>query len=67
MSFLFLDGNKVKDLQPLVDLLKADLKGGKRFAPYVRVYLKGNPIDDAKAKAQIAELKKLGVRLADVK
>ncbi|MCF6314222.1 MAG: hypothetical protein L3J39_17370 [Verrucomicrobiales bacterium] len=67
MSFLFLEGNKVSDLQPLVDLLKADLKGAKRFSPYVRIYLKGNALENTKAKVQIAEMKKLGVRLADVK
>ena len=65
-SFIFLDGNKVTDLSPLVDLLKEDLNGEKRFAPYVQVYLKGNPLDSDKAKAQIAELKKLGIRVKDL-
>ena len=41
------------------------LAGEKRFAPYVRVYLKGNPLSDA-GKKQVEELKELKVRLRDL-
>ena len=44
---------------------KADAAKEKRFAPYLRLYVAGNPLsDDAKTK-QLAELKKIGVRLED--
>ena len=34
----------------------------RRFAPFWRIYLKGNPLGDA-AKGQIEELKKIGGRI----
>ncbi|MCB1232133.1 MAG: leucine-rich repeat domain-containing protein [Verrucomicrobiae bacterium] len=63
-SFLFLDGNQIADLGPLIEMMKADLNGEKRFAPYVQVYLKGNPLNDA-GKKQLEELKSLKVRVRD--
>jgi len=65
-SFLFLENNKVSDLSPLLEMCRQDLAGGKRFAPYLRIYLKGNPLDSEAAKGQIAEMKKLNLRLADL-
>ncbi len=65
MSFIFLENNQISNLAPLVEMMKEDLNGEKRFAPYVRVYLAGNPLDGDPAKAQLAELKKLGIRLED--
>lgn len=64
-SFLFLEGNQIADLAPLVEMMKADLGGEKRFAPYVQVYLKGNPLSDA-GKKQVEELKALKVRVKDL-
>jgi internalin A len=57
-----LEGNKVTDLSVLVAMAKKDFEGQKRFAPFWRIYLKGNPLPDA-AKAQIEELKKYGGRI----
>ena len=45
--------------------LQADFKGERRFAPYLRLYLAGNPLSDAAKAEQLAELKKIGVRLED--
>jgi len=60
-----LQKNKITDLKPLVDWLKADAKGEMRVAPYLHLYLKDNPLsEDAKTK-QIAALKEVGVRLGD--
>jgi hypothetical protein len=42
---------------------KADAEGPKRFAPYLRLYLQGNPLSAAAKSTQIDELKKYGVRV----
>ncbi len=58
-KYLMLDKNKLTDLGLLVEMAKADHAGQKRFAPFWRIYLFGNPLADA-AKGQIEEIKKLG-------
>ena len=65
MYHLFLEGNQIKDLGPLLELCKADLEGEKRFAPYLKIYLKGNPLDE-NGKKQLAEMKKLKLRVQDL-
>jgi len=52
------------DLGVLVTMAKKDYDEPtkRRFAPFWKVYLKGNPLADA-AKAQIEELKKMGGRI----
>jgi len=62
LRYTFLQGNPVKDVTPLVTMAQADAKGDKRFAPYWNLYLSGKGLD-AKAKGQLEELKKIGVRL----
>ena len=60
-----LERNQIADLTPLLNAAKADAVGQKRFAPYLRLYLEGNPLsEDAKTK-QLPALKALGVRLLD--
>ena len=44
-------------------MARKDAEGKKRFAPYWKLYLDGNPIDAAKRDQQVAELKKIGVRV----
>jgi len=44
-------------------MAKKDAAGEKRFAPYWRLYLKGNPLDDAAKKTQIPAMQKLNVRV----
>jgi hypothetical protein len=63
LRLLMLDNNKLTDLSPLVEICKKDASTAKRFAPYMRLYIKGNPLSDAAKNQQIAELKKIGVRL----
>lgn len=63
LSMLFLERNKLTDLAPLVASAKADAEGEKRFAPFLRLYLTGNPLSDDAKNKQLAELKKLGVRV----
>jgi hypothetical protein len=60
---LCLERNKFADLTPLMNAAKADAEKEKRWAPYLRLYLAGNPLsDDAKTK-QVEALKGIGVRV----
>ena len=47
LKLLMIERNKIKDLKPLVDAAKADADGPKRFAPYLRLYIAGNPLAEA--------------------
>jgi hypothetical protein len=63
LRLLMLERNKIADLAPLVALCKADAEGEKRFAPYLELYLAGNPLSDAAKNAQLKALKDIGVRV----
>lgn len=65
-KYLFLEDNQIASLGPLVEMIKKDLADRKRFAPFVRVYIEGNPLSD-EGKTQLEELKKLGIRLQTTK
>ncbi|MCY2967384.1 MAG: leucine-rich repeat domain-containing protein, partial [Planctomycetota bacterium] len=60
---LLLENNKVTDLAPLVEACKKDSEGEKRFAPFLRLYLIGNPLSDAAKSAQVDALKGFGVKI----
>jgi hypothetical protein len=62
LSLLLLQKNKITDLTPLVDMAKADTQGERRFAPYLRLYIEGNPLTPASQK-QLETLKGFGVRV----
>jgi Leucine-rich repeat (LRR) protein len=63
VHLLMIEKNKIKDLTPLVKAAKADSEGPMRFAPFLDLYLEGNPLsEDAKTK-QLDALKKYGVRI----
>ncbi|MSU37422.1 MAG: leucine-rich repeat domain-containing protein [Pedosphaera sp.] len=61
-SFFLLENNRIKDLSPLVKSCTADAQGPNNFAPFLNLYLKGNPLDKT-GRQQLEELKKLGVRV----
>lgn len=63
LRYLFLDGNKVSDISTLVAMAKADAAKEKRFAPFWRVYLDGNPLSETAKSTQLAELKSYGSRV----
>lgn len=65
-SFLFLEDNQITDLSPLIAMCKEDLESEKRFAPYVKIYLRGNPLLSDAAKAQLREMKELKLRVKDM-
>ena len=48
---------------PLVEAAQADFEGQKNFAPFLRLYLEGNPLSDAAKNEQLASLKEAGVRI----
>lgn len=62
VRLLLLSDNKLEDLQPLVEMAKADVDGERRFAPYLRLYIKNNPLGE-KAEKQIKQLEEFGVRI----
>jgi uncharacterized protein (TIGR03067 family) len=62
LGMLIIEGNKITDLTPLVTMSKADAGGPKRFAPFLRVYLKGNPLSEEARTRQMSALKGYGVR-----
>jgi internalin A len=63
LRMLFIDKNKITDLTPLVTVCKADADGKKNFAPYLRLFMKDNPLSDAAKGPQTDALKAIGVRL----
>lgn len=63
LRMLFIDKNKITDLAPLVAVCKADADGKKNFAPYLRLFMKENPLSDAAKGEQTEALKSIGVRL----
>jgi len=63
INLLMLERNKITDLTPLVQMATADAAGAQRFAPYLRLYLAGNPLPQGARSSQIPALKKQGVRV----
>ncbi len=63
LSMLFLENNKIADLGPLVEMVREDAEGEKSFAPFLRLYLKGNPLSETAKDQQLSALKKWGVRI----
>ena len=65
LSLLMLERNQITDLTPLVTTAKMDGEGPKRFAPYLRLYVTGNPLSDAARTSQLATLRGYGVRVVN--
>ena len=64
LHYLFLENNKVANLGSLIEMAGADYKGPKNFAPFLRLYLRGNPIARATdSSLHFARLMKYGVRV----
>ena len=61
VRFLILENNKIADLAPLAAAAAGDAAGPRRFAPYLRLYLEGNPLSDAATGEQIPALRAAGV------
>ena len=65
LDMLLMSNNRVSDLGPLVDMCRQDAEGDRRFAPYLEVYLGGNPLDAKKAAEQTKLLESFGVDVYD--
>lgn len=63
LFYLFLENNQIEDLGPLVEMCAADKE--QRFAPFLNLFLKGNPLSEEARKTQIPKLKEIGVRVRD--
>ena len=63
LDMLLMSNNKVADLGPLVEMCRKDAEGERRFAPYLDVYLGGNPIADQENVTKTLE--SLGVNVYD--
>lgn len=63
LSYVMLAENKISDLTVLVEMAQADAAGAKRFAPFWRLYLYGNPFSDAANQQQIPALKAAGSKV----
>jgi Leucine-rich repeat (LRR) protein len=61
LQLLFLERNRIQDLAFLIEWAKGDKE--QRFAPFLRLYLDGNPLGSTARKSQLDELRKMGVRL----
>lgn len=64
LDLLLVRENQIKDLKTLVEMCQEDAAGEKRFAPYLRLYLKGNPLSDEAQGAQLDQLRQIGVRIS---
>ena len=64
LKYLFINDNKITDLAVLVDMAKADSEGQKRFSPFWKLYVAGNPLADG-SKAQLDALKAMGARITE--
>ena len=65
LDMLLISRNKITDLGPLVEMCQKDAEGDRRFAPYLEVYLGGNPLDEKKTVEQTKKLKSFGVDVYD--
>lgn len=60
LKYVNLRDNKVQSLEPLVKMATADEQ--RRFSPFWRIYLKGNPLD-AHSENHMEKLSELGARI----
>jgi len=64
LKHLLLDENQIADLTVLVEMCVQDRQGPKQFAPYLNIYLKGNPLSDPAKNQQLPKLRE-SVRRAE--
>ena len=62
-QFLIVRNNEITDLGPLAQMATKDAAAEKRFAPFWRIYLEGNPLSEAAKTTQAEQIKKLGGRV----
>lgn len=62
-NLLVLDENPISDFGPLVEAAEADSTSGGRFAPFLRLYLDANVIQDPAHSGSLERLRAAGVRV----
>ena len=62
MQFLFLEGNELQVFGPVYEMVTRDLESEQRFAPFINIYVAGNPLE-ALGWKQIARLKEKGIKV----
>jgi internalin A len=63
LNMVLLERNRITDVKPLVAAAAKDAAGPMRFAPFLQLYLAGNPLSaDARAR-DLPALQKVGVRV----
>jgi internalin A len=63
LHYVNLEDNKISDWGPLVSMAEEDAAGQKRFAPFLRLYIHGNPLEADGVADQLAALRKIGTRV----
>ncbi len=63
LRLLLLEDNRLRNLEPLVEMARKDSEGERRFAPFLRLYVKGNRLDGKQAQAQLEQLRGFGVKV----
>jgi internalin A len=61
LQYLFLERNQIRDLDDLQVWLKKD--ESERFAPYIQIYLAGNPLGSVARRRSVPALKAAGIRI----
>lgn len=63
LYYLFLENNNITDLGVLCRIIEADSKGERRFSPFVKIYVEGNPLDFDARRKQLAHIKECGAKV----
>ena len=63
LTLVLLQDNQLSDLSTLVEMATADSENDRRFSPFWRLFLKGNPLSDEAKKEQIPKLEELGAKV----
>ncbi len=62
LNRLTISANKIEDLKVLVEMCEADAAGPKKFASYLKLDVRDNPLGKSAHAEQLDKLKQLGVR-----
>lgn len=62
LKYVNVSENKLKDVSVLLEMARADEE--RRFSPFWKLYLKGNPLEEKTAEEQLEQLTKMGARIS---
>lgn len=60
--FFLLETNKIRDIAPLYSACTNDDAGQRNFAPFLNLYLKGNPLS-SESKKRLEQLREIGTKV----